>query len=132
MNKILLLEDESVVMSLLRIVLKEYNLLEATSAEQALRLFMEDGRRVNLLLADLSLPISSGIQVALVLRVEIPDLPVILTSGFPLESWTERDCTDLERLGSNSVVILQKPFRPAVLSNAVAELIGSPSMRAAS
>jgi len=126
MKTILLLDDEPVVMDLLRIVLKRYNLLEATSGDQALRVFVDNGRQLNLLLADLNVPNSSGIQVALLLRSEIPTLPVIIMSGCPDNSWCDRDCTDLERLGSNSVTVLQKPFRPQAIRNAVCELIGAP------
>jgi CheY-like chemotaxis protein len=127
MKTILLLDDEFVVMEFLRHVLQKYALIEASTAEQALRLFNENGRQLDLLLADLSLPKSSGIQVTLLLRSEIPDLPVILTSGYPVSAWSERDSADLERLGSNTVTILQKPFYPEVVSNAVCELIGAPT-----
>lgn len=123
---ILLLDDECVVMNLLRIVLKQFSLLEATSAEQALQLFAENGRQLDLLIADLALPISSGIQVALLLRSEIPDLPVILTSGYPVRSWCVRDTSDLERLGPTYVTVLQKPFYPHALTKAVFELIRVP------
>ena len=126
MKKILLLDDEYFLIKLLRIILKQYSLVEATTAQQALKLFAYD-RQIHLLVAEVTLPISSGIQVALLLRLEIPDLPVILTSGFPLGIWTERNRADLERLGSNSVMILQKPFYPKVLLNAVCELIGAPT-----
>jgi CheY-like chemotaxis protein len=86
-----------------------------------------NGRHLDLLLADLKVPKSSGIQLALLLRLEIPNLPVLLTSGYPVSAWSERDCADLERLGSNYVTILQKPFRPQTLSDAVCELIGVPT-----
>ena len=126
MKTILLLDDEPVVMMLLRIILKEYRLIEATTAEQALQLFTDRRRQLDLLLTDLTLPKLSGIQVALVFRSEIPNLPVILTSGYPVSDWSERDSGDLERLGSNSVVIIQKPFHPQALRNAVCEFIGVP------
>jgi two-component system cell cycle sensor histidine kinase/response regulator CckA len=120
------LEDESSLMNLLRHMLKQFSLIEATTAEQALRLFIEHGRQVDLLVADLTLPTSSGIQVALLLRAEIPDLPVILTSGYPMSDWTGRDYTDLQRLGSTSVALLSRPFKAQVLSDAVRKLIEAP------
>jgi hypothetical protein len=40
------------MMMLLRHLLKPYSLIEAATAEQALRLFNENGRRIDLLLAD--------------------------------------------------------------------------------
>jgi DNA-binding response OmpR family regulator len=121
---ILVLEDETDLMALLRHILKQYRLIEAATAEHALRLFGDHDRRIDLLLADVMLPTSSGIQVALLLRSEIPNLPVILTSGYPVTVWAEREAADLKRLGSNSLAILQKPFKTQVLPNTVREMIG--------
>ena len=123
-KSLLLLEDEPALMVLLRHMLKQYSLIEAATAEQALRLFNDHGRRIDLLLADVLLPASSGIQVALLLRSELPKLPVILTSGYPVSAWAKRDTADLERLGSSSVAILQKPFQGQVLPNTIREMIG--------
>src|SRR5262245_19458062 len=110
LKTILILEDEYSLMKLLRQMLKRYSLLEAANAEQALRRFNENNRKIELLIADLTLPKSSGIQVALLLRSELPGLPVILTSGYPAAGWSDRDFSDLERLGPDTVSILQKPF----------------------
>ena len=119
------LENESYVLKFLRDTLrKEYAVIESTSAEQALRVFTTQDRRIDLLVADLSLPTSSGIQVALVLHSEIPHLPVILTSGYPVSGWGDPDYADLERLGSNSVAILQKPFQTQELLDTVRKLLG--------
>jgi FixJ family two-component response regulator len=100
--------------------------LRATSAEQTLRLCTGPDRQVGLLVAEVTLPTSSGIQVALVLRSEIPGLPVILISEHPVSGWSARESADLERLGAISVVILQRPFQPQVVLNAVRELLGTP------
>ena len=124
MKTLLVLEDEPDLMVLLRHILKQYRLVKAATAKHALRLFEDHDRRIDLLLADVTLPTSSGIQVALLLRSEIPNLPVILTSGYPASVWTERDAADLERLGSSSVAIIQKPFQAQVLPNTIREMIG--------
>jgi two-component system cell cycle sensor histidine kinase/response regulator CckA len=83
MKTLLVLEGEPDVMEFLRDVLRQYTVIEATNAEQALCLFREHGRQPDLLVADVTLPARSGIQVALLLRVAIPDLPVILLGGHP-------------------------------------------------
>ena len=82
MKTLLVLEDNPALMMFLRLTLEPYDLIEASTAEQALRLFAERGRQVDLLIADLHLPKSSGIQVAMILRSEIPNLPV-LRRGYP-------------------------------------------------
>jgi CheY-like chemotaxis protein len=126
MQVILLLEDEILLMKLLRRMLMRYTVIEATSAQQAIELFTEYSGRIDCLIADVNLPISSGPELALQLRSMRGELPVILTSGFPVSGWSEKDRADLEKLDSDTVLILQKPFsREAVLS-AVVALIGAP------
>jgi two-component system, cell cycle sensor histidine kinase and response regulator CckA len=122
---LLILDDEPVLIDLLRLMLRQYNLLEATTAQQALQIFADPDRPIDLLVADLSLPTSSGIQVALLLRAEIPNLPVILTSGYPVSAWGKKDTADLETLGSHSVAVLQKPFDVQELHKTIRELIGT-------
>ena len=111
-------------MTFLRQALERYTLLEATTAEEALRRFKDNQRGIGLLIADVSLPISSGIQVALLLRQENPDLPVILTSGYPVDNWSVREFIDLAKLGADSAKILRKPFQAQHLLNCVLESIG--------
>jgi len=125
MKTILVVEDESAAMESLRNILKEYNVIEALNAEQALSLFSQYGRHVDLLVSHVMLPRSSGIQIALLLRSEIPDLPVLLTSSYPVSDWTGREYTDLLRLGSTSVALLAKPFQIQGLLNMVRELLGA-------
>jgi DNA-binding NtrC family response regulator len=122
---LLVLEDEPALMKFLRHALVQHNLLEAGSAEQALQLFADHRRHVDLLLADVTLPTSSGLRVAFFLRSELPNLPVILTSGHPVSNWNARDSVDLHRLGKKAVKIIQKPFQAQALSRLVHELLGT-------
>ena len=122
---LLVLEEEPAQMKFLRHALVQHNLLEAGTAEQALRLFADNGRHVDLLLADVILPKGSGSRVAFLLRSEIPGLPVILTSGHPLSDWTARASVDLHRIGKRSVKFIQKPFQAQALSSLVHELLGT-------
>ena len=126
MKTLLVLEDEPTLRKLLRRMLKQYQVLEAATVEEAMDLFSNHHRQVDLLVADVTLPTSSGIVVALLLRFEAPDMPVILTSGYPVSNWSPRDSGDLERLGSKSVAILQKPFLAQDLLTTVGRLMGEP------
>jgi CheY-like chemotaxis protein len=121
---ILVLEDEPLLMKLMRNLLDRhgYTVLEAAGAEQALQHLHTSGCRIDLLIADVILPGLSGIQVALQLRSELPDLPVILTSGYPPNDWSVRDARHLMQLGVDSVSILLKPFGTRILLNAVRDL----------
>jgi two-component system cell cycle sensor histidine kinase/response regulator CckA len=122
---VLVLEDESIVMKVMRQILGQYSVVEATTAEEALMLFIDHNQEIDLLIADLTLPRMSGLQVALRLRTRLPSLPVIVTSGYPVCSWRARDGADLERLGPTRVTVLEKPFRAEGLLEAVHALIGT-------
>jgi CheY-like chemotaxis protein len=126
MNTILLLEDEYLIMRLLRHTLKPYTVLEASTAEEAIQRFIENNRTIELLIADVTLPVSSGVEVALLLRSELPDVVVILMSGYPVSHWSDQDAEGLARLGADSVSVLQKPFPRELLRGKVTELIGAP------
>jgi two-component system phosphate regulon response regulator PhoB len=127
MKTLLIVEDEPSIMDILRYTLKGYRLIESTTVEEALRLFAQHGRHVDLLLADVTLPKSSGLRVAFFLRAELRDLPVILTSGNPVANWSDTEHEDLERIGPDTVAIVQKPFSPKVILKLVHELLGAAS-----
>jgi CheY-like chemotaxis protein len=126
MKTVLVLEDQAIVMKVLLHILEPYNLLEAATAQEAIRLFIDHDHQIDCLVADVTVSTFSGIQVALLLRSKVQNLPVILTSGYPVNSWSDRDAADLERLGTSSVTILEKPFRAQTVLNAVGALIGTP------
>jgi DNA-binding response OmpR family regulator len=109
----------------MRLVLDQYRLIEANTAEEALLLFIDHDQQIDLLVASLALPKGSGIYVALLLRSKIPDLPVILISKYPTWAWSAQDSADLKRLGSQSVVTLHAPFRDGLMSSAVCALLGT-------
>jgi CheY-like chemotaxis protein len=124
MKNILILEDEPIITALLRLLLRDYIVIEATTAAQALQAFTEHNRQIDLLIADVNLPISSGVQVALILASQLPTLKVILTSGYPVGMWREQDVADLQHLGEHSVTLIEKPFLPKALTDLVDALIG--------
>ena len=123
---ILILEDNSSIMSLMRMILKPmgHKLLESATAEEALTRFEEIDRSVDLLIADVNLPDSSGVQVAMQLRSVLPRLRIILTSGYPPGMWNDQDNADYNELPSDCVMTLQKPFLPAALLDCVSRSIG--------
>ncbi|MGA2115694.1 MAG: hypothetical protein ABSH56_13210 [Bryobacteraceae bacterium] len=93
------------------------------SPKQAFRRFEESDGDIDLLIADVTLPVSSGIRVALELRCFLPNLRIVLTSGYPADMWNEQDAAKLSELPSDSVAILQKPWVPGLMRQAVATLV---------
>jgi CheY-like chemotaxis protein len=121
---ILLLEDDPLVSRLLRQILKRSNVIAVATGEEELQAFATCDHPIDLLITDASLLGFSGIQVALQIRTELPNLPVLLMSGCPAGGWRGADATDSERLGKESLVLLQKPVQAKSLLGAVSELIG--------
>ena len=125
MRTVLLLDDEASLLTLLTRYLARqgYSVLQAAMGEEAIERFIGNGRHIDLLIADVSLPDVSGVQMALLLRQEIPHLGVILTSGYPLSAWRDRDADDLVRLGTEAVEVLLKPFPSRVLLSTIESLM---------
>jgi DNA-binding NtrC family response regulator len=124
MDPILVIQDDSSALEVVRQTLDDYEILEAVTAEEALRKFLARNRQSSLLITNVILRKSSGIHVALLLRSELPELPVILVSGHPIASWSHEEWTAFARLQPNSVIILQHPLERDALQNAVVRLIG--------
>jgi DNA-binding response OmpR family regulator len=122
---ILVLEDDPSVSFQIRLILQPsgHTLVEAATAAEALQRFKENDGRVDLLIADVNLPVSSGIRVGLGLRAFHSRLRIIITSGRTPEMWNDQDAADLNELPSDSVAVLQKPFLPATLLDKVARFM---------
>jgi DNA-binding response OmpR family regulator len=125
MKTVLILKEKSSVVRVMHLILDQYHLIEAKSAEEALLRFIDNDQQIDLLVANVTLPKSSGIYLALLLRAKIETLPVILISRYPARAWTDQEADDLKRLGSQSVVVLQEPFNNRLFTDAVRELLGT-------
>jgi CheY-like chemotaxis protein len=93
---ILVVEDEV----LLRMTLADqlrgagYRVLEASNANEALDLLRDRSQAVRLLLSDIRMPGKlNGLELALAVRFQYPDIKIVLTSSEPL-STSHRDTYD--------------------------------------
>src|SRR5215831_14458836 len=81
MDKILIVDDErNVHYSFRRVLGREYEILSAFSAEEALRRATDPGLR--LVLMDIRLPGTDGLDTLQELKQLRPDLPVIMMTAF--------------------------------------------------
>jgi len=78
------------------------------------------------LIAGVTLPKEAGIK-SRCFCLETTDLPVLLTSGYPVREWTARDYFDLQRLGSRSVALLSNHFmlKGQKVTKSSSQLIGA-------
>jgi signal transduction histidine kinase len=103
-QKILMVDDETVVTVLFQRLLKRLNYAGTTlnSPIEALALFRKNPGEYELVITDLTMPEMNGLEVAQQLHALRPRLPIILISGFsaPLAPETLREigiCASLEK-----------------------------------
>ncbi len=112
---ILVVDDEESVASLLKEMLTQlgYMVDVAETGEQAMRIFLEDPRRFDLVLTDHTLPRMTGNSLVKDLLDCRPDLPIILCSGWSHATEQER----IQELGVKR--FLPKPVEFEELSRVV-------------
>jgi PAS domain S-box-containing protein len=116
---ILLVEDEPVLRELAKIILHDYDyeVLEACSGVEAVKIFEEHNGNIDLLLTDMVMPEGmSGRELAQELKSRKPELKVIYTSGYSSDVMGE----DAEL---RDVKFLQKPYPPPRLAQVVRECL---------
>jgi PAS domain S-box-containing protein len=96
-----------------------YRVMVAGSGQEAIALYMEKGREIDLIILDLIMPGMGGIKAFEVLRSINPALKVILSSGYSVDGEARR----IMEKGCNG--FLQKPFRLADISQKVREILGN-------
>ena len=116
---VLIVEDDAELRSLTAALLEDEQLdtIECESAEAALAVMLIGGQHVALIFADIRLRgVMDGIDLAHEVRVRWPLLPVVLTSGHPLERVREFP---------PGVAYIPKPWQPLNLLVAADEALAS-------
>jgi two-component system, cell cycle sensor histidine kinase and response regulator CckA len=115
---ILLVEDEPALRRVSRKLLEKlgYQVLEAATGEQALQVYAERTRDIDLVLLDLIMPGLNGLQTLERLQGLDPGVKVILCSGIA--------DTEEENL-PNGVSFMPKPFPLETLSQKVAAVLSA-------
>jgi CheY-like chemotaxis protein len=115
---ILLVDDDSAVREVVAAMLEDlgYRVVEADSGAIALEL-LSAGNRVDLVLADFSMPGMSGMELLREATARRPDLPVLLVTGYA-------DDKTLAALGEDRLVL--KPFRNEELARKVRVALNGP------
>ena len=116
---ILVVEDEASVRALARRVLVRggYQVLEAASPSEALRLAREHAAEIRLVLSDVVMPEMSGPALADKLAAIVPGARVLFVSGYTDDEVVSRG------LGSPQLDLLQKPFSAQQLVERVREAL---------
>lgn len=119
---ILLVEDEDPVREMTAQLLETlgYRVLQASSAEEALRLVGASREKLDLLLTDVVMPGMSGRELADALQSRGPGLKVLFQSGYPAEVALRGGIVQAKR------AFLQKPFTLEALSRKIRAVLDAP------
>jgi CheY-like chemotaxis protein len=120
MTRILVVEDEELVRSLLRVALEDvgYNVVEACNGLEGLAVYRQTA--VGLVIADLEMLEMDGLTMIKTLRGEQAHVPVIAISGMP------EKFSGIQGFGVQYT--FQKPFCLQELLNTVHTLVGGPDI----
>lgn len=116
---ILLADDDAGVRRLVRRVLEKsgFRVLEASNGAIAMALVDNERTRIDVLLTDVSLPGTSGQELARWLHARRPETRVLFMSG--------HDAQSVVRQGVRPSAFLQKPFSPPELTHKVREVLAA-------
>ncbi len=117
--EVLLVEDDPQIRTLIGRMINplEYSVQEAGNVEQGFSIIKGDGPSIDLAIIDIKLPDGSGVVLAETIRIQFPEIPVLLITG---GGFVEIG-VDLQ--SDPRVSILQKPFRPSDLKIKIDQLI---------
>jgi len=115
--KILVVDDEPVVLNSCRKVLEEdgFDVRLVPSADKALKVIKDEG--FDLLLVDVKMPKHDGIYLMQKVKEQWPDIPIIVMSGYP----TPDTITDGAKMGA--AAFIAKPFTPDELIKELRQVI---------
>ncbi len=116
---ILLVDDEKCNIVVTKEILESlgYRVMGAGCGQEAIAIYMEKGREIDLVILDLIMPGMGGGKAFETLRSINPDLKVILSSGYSADGEARR----IMEKGCNGFI--QKPFRIADLSRKLRDVL---------
>ncbi|MGB3211317.1 MAG: PAS domain S-box protein [Desulforhopalus sp.] len=120
---ILLVDDEPMIIEVGReiLALLGYDVLTATSGEEALDIFEDKQDRIDLLIIDMIMPKMGGGELFDQLKRMNPTVNVLLSSGYSIEG----QAREILKRGCRGFI--QKPFSVSQLSDKISNILNCPS-----
>ena len=121
MSKILITDDEDSMRALVAraIAMDGHEIVTAADGAEALELVTNEDGAFDLLLTDIKMPVMDGIALALAVRRDFPDIPILLMTGFA----DQRERAS----GLDAIVndVITKPFSVADIRAAAARALSA-------
>ena len=119
--RVLIVDDESVVRTIASRILARagYSVLTASDGVEGVEMVRAHGQTISVVVLDVLMPRLGGIEAMRQMREMLPELPIVLSSGFTGEN-TRAQLAALDRVG-----FLAKPYRIDDLIAAVRSAIGT-------
>ena len=119
---VLLVDDEDGVRIVAGRILQQlgYQVLSGESGLRALEIYRQERDRIDLVILDMLMPGMGGAETFQELKGIDPGVRVLLSSGY------SQDGEAQQAMAAGARGFIQKPYRLAVLSHKVAEILGTP------
>lgn len=116
---VLIVEDERAVRNIAKSTLEKfgYTVLTAADGEEALKVYADFTRKIDVLLTDIMMPNLSGTELADLLLAQQSDLIVIFMSGYT------NDTIGRKGVLTENINFIQKPFSPVSLAKSVRNIL---------
>jgi signal transduction histidine kinase/ActR/RegA family two-component response regulator len=116
---VMVVDDEPLVREVVIKILTRagHQVITASTGEESVQKFEENGDRIDIVMMDLTMPGISGIQAAHEIRLLDPNIPIVISSGHT----KERSNIDIPKLAP--LEFLGKPFKANALLNALSRVI---------
>jgi PAS domain S-box-containing protein len=119
---LLVVEDQAEVRNYATAVLKKYGhrVIQAANGDEALTIFEQEGRRIDMVLTDMVMPGKSGRELIAELRKIRPRIKALFMTGYTDDIAMQKGSLE------EGTEVLHKPFSPEELARRVHELLEVP------
>lgn len=116
---ILVVDDEAIMRKTAKKILSEcgYDIILAENGQDAVNVYKENYRKIDLILLDMAMPIKSGKEAYMEMRKINPDLRVLMASGFKQDKRVQ----DALEMGVNGFI--KKPYAMKDLAKAIKNVL---------
>ncbi|AEA46229.1 response regulator [Archaeoglobus veneficus] len=113
--KILIVDDEPAIREVMRLILKNYDVIEAANGIEALKMCEE--HKPDLILMDIMMPRMNGIEATKAILERFPNAKIVAVTAYATHKGKEM-------LEAGAVDILEKPFGRKKLEELVEKIVG--------